>query len=119
MGCLFALFAGVFPRLALFMVWVARPKMVDAAFDSWIWPLLGIIFLPFATLMYVILWRAGGLSGWDWFWVILAALARHRALGRRVDPATSGARLPGQGLGAFDSPTSTRTVVSTAHDDIP
>ena len=74
MGCLFALFAGVFPRLALFMVWVARPKMVDAAFDSWIWPLLGIIFLPFATLMYVILWQAGGLSGWDWFWVILAAL---------------------------------------------
>ena len=39
MGCLFALFAGVFPRLALLMVWVARPKMVDAAFDSWIWPL--------------------------------------------------------------------------------
>ena len=24
--------------------------------------------------MYVILWRAGGLSGWDWFWVAIAAL---------------------------------------------
>jgi hypothetical protein len=53
---------------------VARPKLVDAAFDSWIWPLLGLIFLPFATLIYVILWQAGGLSGFDWFWVILAAL---------------------------------------------
>jgi hypothetical protein len=74
MGCLFALFAGVFPRLALFIVWVARPRLVDAAFDSWIVPLLGIIFLPFATLIYVILWRTGGLVGWDWFWVILAAL---------------------------------------------
>ncbi len=74
MGCLFVLLAGVFPRLALFIVWVARPKMVDAAFDSWIWPLLGLIFLPFATLMYVILWQAGGLSGWDWFWVGIAAL---------------------------------------------
>ncbi len=73
MGCIFVLIAGLFPRLALFIVWVARPKMVDAAFDTWIWPLLGIIFLPFATLMYVVLWRTGGLSGWDWFWIALAA----------------------------------------------
>ena len=57
MGCLFVMFAGVFPRMALLFVWIARPKMVDAAFDTWIWPLLGIMFLPFATLMYVILWR--------------------------------------------------------------
>ena len=74
MGCLFVLMAGIFPRLALFIVWVARPNMVDRVFDSWIWPLLGLLFLPFATLMYVILWTAGGLSGWDWFWVGLAAL---------------------------------------------
>jgi hypothetical protein len=75
MGCLFALMAGIFPRLALFIVWVARPAMVDAAFDTWIWPLLGFLFLPFATLMYVILWRTGGLAGLDWFWIVLAALA--------------------------------------------
>jgi hypothetical protein len=31
MGCLFALFAGVFPRLALLIVWIARPATVDAA----------------------------------------------------------------------------------------
>ncbi len=74
MGCLFVLLAGVFPRLALLIVWIARPAMVNAAFSSWIWPLLGLLFLPFATLMYVILWTAGGLSGWDWFWVVLAGL---------------------------------------------
>ena len=74
MGCLFVMMAGIFPRLALVIVWIARPAMVDRAFDSWIWPLLGLIFLPFATLMYVILWTAGGLSGWDWFWVVLAGL---------------------------------------------
>jgi len=73
MGCLFVMFAGLFPRLGLFIVWVARPKLVDAAFDTWIWPLLGFLFLPFATLMYVILWRTGGLTGWDWFWIGLAA----------------------------------------------
>jgi len=74
MGCLFAIFAGIFPRLGLFIIWVARPERVDAAFGSFIWPLLGLIFLPFATLIYVILWQVGGLSGWDWFWVTVAAL---------------------------------------------
>jgi hypothetical protein len=74
MGCLFAVFAGLFPRLGLLMIWIARPNLVGAAFDTWIWPLLGIIFLPFTTLVYVILWRVGGLSGFDWFWLGLAVL---------------------------------------------
>jgi hypothetical protein len=63
------------PRLGLFIIWVARPALVDAAFNTFILPLLGIIFLPFATLIYVVLYVPGvGLSGWGWFWVILAAL---------------------------------------------
>ena len=64
----------VFPRFGLLIVWLARPNLVDAAFSSWIWPLLGIIFLPFTTLMYVILYRGGGLSGFDWFWIFLAVM---------------------------------------------
>ena len=75
MGCLLAMFAGVFPRLALFIVWVARPNLVDAAFRSWLVPMIGIIFLPFATLVYVLLYTPGiGLRGWDWFWVVIAGL---------------------------------------------
>ena len=75
MGCLFALFAGIFPRLALLILWIARPVMVDAAFHGWLVPLLGIIFLPFATLMYVILYTPGvGLVGWEWFWVVIAGM---------------------------------------------
>jgi hypothetical protein len=75
MGCLFAIVAGAFPRLAFLIYWIARPAKVDAAFDTFIFPLLGIIFLPFATLMYAILYTAGvGLRGWGWFWVFLAAL---------------------------------------------
>jgi hypothetical protein len=75
MGCLLALFAGLFPRLALLIIWIARPALVAAAFNTFILPLLGIIFLPFATLIYVILYTPGiGLTGWEWFLVILAAL---------------------------------------------
>ena len=75
MGCLFAMFAGIFPRLALFILWIARPARIDAAFDTFLLPLLGIIFLPFATLIYVLLYTTGrGLTGWDWFWVAVAGL---------------------------------------------
>lgn len=71
MPCLFALFAGAFPRFGTLFIWLARPTLFSAAFGgSWVIPLLGVIFLPFTTLMYVILWRSGmGLVGWDWFWL--------------------------------------------------
>ena len=75
MGCLLAIIGGVFPRLGLLIIWIARPALVNAAFDTWIWPLVGIVFLPFSTLMYVLLYTPGfGLTGWEWFWVVIAAL---------------------------------------------
>jgi hypothetical protein len=73
MGCLFAIFAGAFPRLGSLFIWLARPELFNAAFGgSWFWPILGIIFLPFSTLMYVLLWSPAGITGWDWMWLILA-----------------------------------------------
>lgn len=76
MPCCFAIFAGMFPRFGTLFIWIARPKMFSAAFNGgWILPILGIIFLPFTTLMYVILWSPGvGLYGWDWFWIVLAVV---------------------------------------------
>ena len=92
MGCLFAMFAGLFPRFALLMLWIARPTMVEAAFDTWIWPLLGLLFLPFTTLMYVILWRTGGLTGFDWFWIGLSVLFD---LGHTVTAYSQRRQVPG------------------------
>lgn len=75
MGCLFIMFGGLFPRLGLLILWIARPGLVDASFNTFILPLLGIIFLPFTTLIYVIVYVPGvGLTGWGLFWVILALL---------------------------------------------
>ncbi len=73
MGCLLAMFGGLFPRLGVLIIWIARPALVDAAFNTFILPLLGIIFLPFTTLIYVIVYVPGvGLTSWGLFWVILA-----------------------------------------------
>ena len=74
MGCLFAVLGGLAPRFAFFIFWIMRPTQVDLAFDTWIFPLLGLIFVPLATLLYAVLWTVGGLSGWAWFWVIVAAV---------------------------------------------
>jgi hypothetical protein len=74
-GCLFAIFAGAFPRIATLVLWLARPVLFSAAFGgSWLWPVLGIVFLPLTTLFYVVLWSPAGIVGWDWFWLFLAVL---------------------------------------------
>jgi hypothetical protein len=75
MGCLLALFAGMFPRFALVIFWIARPDRMDDVFTSLVWPVLGIIFLPFTTLIYVLLWQPRvGVTGSDWFWIALAVV---------------------------------------------
>ena len=76
MFCCFAIFAGFFPRIADVLIWLARPTKFMAAFNgNYIWPILGIIFLPFTTLMYLILYTPGiALAGWDWLWLILAVV---------------------------------------------
>jgi hypothetical protein len=76
MACLFAFFAGAFPRIADIFIWIARPEQFMSAFNGKIiWPILGIIFLPFTTLMYAILaWGVGSVDGWEWLWIVLAVL---------------------------------------------
>ena len=45
MCCVALLAFGFGPRLALLLVWIFGDR-VDRAFDSWIWPFLGLLFLP-------------------------------------------------------------------------
>ena len=50
-------------------------EYIDAVFDTFILPLLGLIFLPFTTLMWVLLDAPPvGVRGIDWLWIVLAVL---------------------------------------------
>ena len=70
-GCLLAMAAGFAPCLVLIIMWIVGPR-VSAAFETWIWPLLGLIFLPYTTIMFVLLSkRVKGVDGWDWVWIAL------------------------------------------------
>jgi hypothetical protein len=80
-ACLFALLSSFFPRLGLLIVWIFTEE-VDQAFDGFVLPLLGLIFLPLTTLVYALLWAPlGGVDGIEWFWVVLAFLFDVGALG--------------------------------------
>lgn len=66
MGCLFALIAVLSPRLAVFLLW-AFTNYIDRAFNGWVVPLLGIVFAPWTTLMYVLAAAPAGpvhVAGW-------------------------------------------------------
>jgi hypothetical protein len=73
MGCLLVLLSAFAPRLVVVFAWIARPAYVDSVFDTFIWPLLGLIFLPFTTLVWLLLGSPPlGVHGLDWLWVGLA-----------------------------------------------
>jgi len=69
-GCL-ALFT---PRLAIVLVFLFS-NFLERAYETWIWPLLGFVFLPLTTLAYA--WAInsrGTVSGVHLAVVVLAAL---------------------------------------------
>ena len=62
------------PRAAILIWWLIRPLYYQVVFSTWIWPLIGLIFLPWMTLMYLIV-APGGIIGFDWIWLGLGFLA--------------------------------------------
>jgi hypothetical protein len=72
--CLFLILLVLGPRSAIVLWWLAQPLRWDATFSSFIVPVLGFLFLPWTTLMYVIV-APGGLIGLDYLWMALAVVA--------------------------------------------
>lgn len=70
--CLVAALLLIGPRFALFMAWVFT-SLVSRAFDTFLLPLVGLVFLPWTTLFYVIAYAPGdgGVTGIGWLFVIL------------------------------------------------
>jgi hypothetical protein len=68
-GCLLALTAGLAPRLVLILAWIFSDRWNVVWDGNWILPLLGIVFLPYTTVMYLLVWSIGGISGFDWIWL--------------------------------------------------
>jgi len=74
--CCIALTAGFAgPRIAFVLVWIFT-DLVNRAFDTFWWPLLGVIVLPWTTLLFVLAYSPiTGVSGFGIFVVLLGVLA--------------------------------------------
>ena len=74
MCCFFTTLLLLGPRFAILIWWLFRPVLFNTIFNTWIWPLLGLIFLPWTLLMYLIV-GGNGIIGFDWVWLGLAFIA--------------------------------------------
>lgn len=76
MCCAFALLLALGPRITLVLLWIFNNNRFDRAFDtlgtpmSFIVPLLGFLFVPLTTLVYLFV-APNGVNGLDWIWLII------------------------------------------------
>lgn len=71
--CLFALILTGMPRLAFLLWWLFQPNRFTATFDSFLIPLLGVIFAPWTALVYVMV-APGGVIWFDWLFLGFAIM---------------------------------------------
>jgi hypothetical protein len=74
MCCLFTTLLLLGPRAGVLVWWLINPARFSLAFSTFIWPLLGFLFLPWTTLMYLLVFPMG-VVGFDWIWLGLGVLA--------------------------------------------
>lgn len=81
MCCAFLSLLLLGPRFFGAMWWLIQPGRWQLAFSGWaggnlwwLWPMLGIIFLPWTTIMYILV-APMGITGLDWLWIALAVVA--------------------------------------------
>lgn len=78
MPCLIGCLALGFPRLALFLVWLLGDGYLGRAFEHWVFPLLGFLFLPLTTLAFAFAMNTlsppGDVAPLGWVLIVLAGL---------------------------------------------
>lgn len=74
MCCVITALLFVGPRAALILWWLLNPARVIGLFDGLLVPILGLLLLPWTTLMYVVA-APGGVNGLEWALLIVAFLA--------------------------------------------
>lgn len=72
MGCLITICALIAPRVTMFVILLST-DWFSRAYETTVYPVLGFIFLPYTTLVYMAaMLNAGGVMG---IWTLLMVLA--------------------------------------------
>ncbi|MFN2137440.1 MAG: hypothetical protein ACK2UK_15875 [Candidatus Promineifilaceae bacterium] len=98
MCCFFLSLLILGPRIVNIFWWLFQQARWNLAFNGWplfwwLWPVLGIIFLPWTTLMYVLV-APGGITGWEWLFIglmLIGDIASYAGgIGRKQIPGYEG-----------------------------
>ena len=68
MCCFVAALFMLGPRAAIFIWWLIEPGRWSLAFDTVLWPIVGLLVAPWTTLMYLAVFQ-GGIDGLDYLWL--------------------------------------------------
>jgi len=75
MCCVITVLLFLGPRAAAIIWYIADPARFNLAFNTFIIPCLGFIFLPWTLLMYLAAWQpVAGVTGFGWVVVGLGLL---------------------------------------------
>ena len=80
MCCIVSLLVFIGPRIAAIAWYLTDTARWNAAFNNILWPLLGVLFLPWTTLAWVLM-SPDGIQGLQWLVVIFGFLVDIGALG--------------------------------------
>jgi hypothetical protein len=76
MCCFFVALVFFGPRLGFLIYWLIAPIRVSAAFAAfnlpWLVGILGLVFIPWTSLMYVMIFPV---NGYDWIWLGFGVMA--------------------------------------------
>lgn len=72
MGCLVLILLGISPRAGVIAIWLISDWVERAFNDGFILPILGIIFLPWTTALYVLGYVLGeGAAPWGILGIVI------------------------------------------------
>ena len=76
MGCVIALLALSFPRIALLAIWLLGNGWLQESYHTALWPVLGFLLMPWTALAYAVAWHmgAGAIQGPGIILLIIAVL---------------------------------------------
>jgi hypothetical protein len=73
MCCLVTSLLFLGPRAAIVVWWLLQPVRWSTSFSTWVWPVLGFLFLPWTTLAFVVV-APSGIIGAEWLVIALGLL---------------------------------------------
>lgn len=73
--CLFLITLIGGPRVGGVVWWLFYPDRWDHAFSNVLWPVAGLIALPWTTITFVAVAPYGNVAGYDWIWLAFGFVA--------------------------------------------